>query len=121
MQAVENDFLFLQNRWIADPYSVDNNSLLISLSGTLDGREGKSVDLSLRKMDDFNWRKKKRPSYEQKPVRMTQNKSLPGKFRNYYSPVKECYLASVLSSAAGINQATSLAEDENLFCLSFSF
>lgn len=29
-----------------------NHSLLISLSGMLDGREGKSVDISLRKMDE---------------------------------------------------------------------
>lgn len=54
MQTIENYFLFLQDRRIADPYAVANNSLLISLSGTLDGREGKSVDISSRKTDESN-------------------------------------------------------------------
>ena len=71
MQTVENYFIFPQNRWIADPYAVANHSLLISLSGTLDVREGKSVYNSHRKMDESNriW---ERPNWEQKPVTQIQ-------------------------------------------------
>lgn len=36
MQRVENNFAFVQNRQITDPYTVAINSLFISLFGTLE-------------------------------------------------------------------------------------
>lgn len=84
MQRVENDFAFVQNRWIADPCAVAINSLFISLFGTLEECMGKPVDnISLRKMDKSK-RMWERHNWEQKPVMPIWE-------------LKMCYFASVPS------------------------
>lgn len=84
MQRVENDFAFVQNRWIADPCAVAINSLFISLFGILEECTGKPVDnISLRKMDKSK-RMWERHNWEQKPVMPIWE-------------LKMCYFASVPS------------------------